>query len=137
MNSNFHSNERFPLELRHHLLVLRLAHACMSNSEARHKSGLDIVRKVSFERWVSIEIFAQIFFSLFHDVQSEIVINELKAENKLLEDNRRALQIDKDLNILKLNELKKKNVVGTDASSSGTPKTGQTDEVITIDSDDD
>ncbi|KAG4075032.1 hypothetical protein HA402_004578 [Bradysia odoriphaga] len=109
LNSDFHSNERFPLELRHHLLVLRLAHTCMTNSEARHKSGLDIVRK------------------------SEVVINGLKAENKKLHNNLRALRIEKRLNILKLNELKKRNAAG---ASSGAPVVEQTNEIITIDSED-
>lgn len=48
-----------------------------------------------------------------------------------------ALRIEKHLNVLKLNELKKKGVANKDKPSVPSVSKEQKDEIITIDSDDD
>ncbi len=69
-------------------------------------------------------------------MQSEVVVKELKAENRKLANSLNALRIENQLNHLKLNELKKRTAVDKPsvASSSTIVKS---DDVITIDSDDD
>ncbi|KAJ6632857.1 MAX gene-associated protein [Pseudolycoriella hygida] len=114
LNGEFDSNERYSLDLRHHLLVLRLAYTCMRNVDARNKTGLEIVRR------------------------SEEVIREMRADNERLKAILRELRIKKDTNVLKLSELQKKmSTPVSDEDSSEPTMIVIPDEIITIDSDDD